>query len=131
MRRQLDSVLRFRAAHKFSTKRVEIDGYKFQSQPEARRYLNLKLMESAGEIADLKVHPCFKIEHEGVDICTVVPDFAYIALREGGRVRYEDVKQQRIGRDGKVKYSTDTRHSRIGRKLLKAFKKIDVDILFA
>ena len=40
--------------NKYRAKKVEIDGEKFDSQKEARRWTQLKLLERAGEISDLR-----------------------------------------------------------------------------
>ena len=40
--------------NKYRAKKVEIDGEKFDSQKEARRWTQLKLLERAGEISYLK-----------------------------------------------------------------------------
>lgn len=145
---------RFTRRHKHQSKIVKIDGHTFQSQIEADRYGELKWLEREGRISDIKVHPRFKIEYNGVKICTVVLDFSYRLVRRGCCTAcqeykcddcigdgyycacdhvpaiYEDVKAQTFGRDGKVSYTTDTRISKIGRNLLKAFKNIDVEIFF-
>ena len=114
-------------AHKMGkAKRQEIDGYKFASKAEARRYEDLKLMERAGEIGMLEVHPKFKITINGVDVCYVIADFAYRSHLVPKRKVVEDVKSQRIGKDGKIKFSTDTRHSKIGRKLVLAVHGIEI-----
>jgi hypothetical protein len=42
---------------KFGSKKKVIDGYKFLSLLEAKRYGELKLLERAGEIKNLEVHP--------------------------------------------------------------------------
>jgi hypothetical protein len=120
--------------HKLQSQVTAVDGVKFQSAAEARRYGDLLLMLKAEKIAELKVHPRFKIEHNGVKICTVVLDFSYIdrSIKSYGvsMIRYEDVKVQKLGKDGKIAFTTDTRHSKIGRKLLKAFHGIDVDLVY-
>ena len=115
--------------HKFDTQRQEIDGYKFQSKAEAERYEQLKLLEAAEKIREIEVHPRFKIVVNGVKICTVVLDFQYYDY-ENCRHVYEDVKVERRGRDGKVAFSTDTRISKIGRKLLDAVHGIDVNLIY-
>jgi hypothetical protein len=82
--------------NKYHARRTEFDGYSFDSQAEYRRYCELKLMVSVGEITDLKVHPRYllqpafkcngkverKIEYEG--------DFEY--LGPDGWIVVEDVK---------------------------------------
>ena len=40
--------------NKFSAQRVEVDGISFDSKKEARRWGELKLLERAGEIIDLR-----------------------------------------------------------------------------
>lgn len=46
-------------------KTKEIDGIKFDSQKEARRYQELKLLEKAGEIRNLQCHPKYPLEIDG------------------------------------------------------------------
>lgn len=56
---------------------VEIDGIRFASQAEGRRYAQLKLLERAGEISRLELQPSFKCEINGKLICTYRGDFRY------------------------------------------------------
>jgi hypothetical protein len=46
---------------KYHNKGTVIDGYKFASKKEGRRYQELLLLQQAGEISDLKVHPVFRL----------------------------------------------------------------------
>lgn len=46
---------------KYNARKTEIDGIKFDSQLEARRYAELKIMERRGEIYDLKLQPEFEL----------------------------------------------------------------------
>lgn len=62
-----------------------VDGIRFDSKAEAKRYGELKLLERAGEIRDLTCHPSYPIAGKAC----YVADFAYI---EGGRQIAEDVK---------------------------------------
>ena len=71
----------------------------------------------------------------GQYICRVVMDFMYHRKNtpykrapRWDRV-VEDVKRQRIGEDGKVKFTTDTRLSQIKRKLLNASYGIETEIV--
>ena len=81
---------------KYGAKRTEIDGIKFDSMAESRRYLELKMLEAAGEITGLSVHPRFVVWECGKDKITYVGDFQY---HEAGELVVEDVKG---GRNGKV-----------------------------
>ena len=107
--------MRFRR-HKYGAKRTEIDGIKFDSRAEARRYQELKLREKAGEIGQLKVHPRYPIVHEGNKICFVELDFEYLdyCLQKEA---FEDVK------------GVDTPMSRLKRKLIQAFYGIEVEVI--
>src|SRR5438552_15212615 len=74
---------------KYKAKPHIIDGYRFDSKKEAQRYSELKLLEYAGEISHLIVHPSFIIEINKVTICCYEADFRYLEL---GKPIVEDVK---------------------------------------
>lgn len=75
-----------------------VDGIRFASKAEARRYRDLKLMERAGEIANLETQPVFPLNLLGVKLGKYIADFRYTDLnRRGpqgqkGCVVVEDVK---------------------------------------
>ncbi len=76
---------------KYRNKRVEYDGHKFDSMREMKRYQELRLMEKAGLIRDLKLQPKYPIVVNSVKVCNYVGDFEYY---ESGRMipTTEDVK---------------------------------------
>lgn len=76
---------------KYKAKKVVIDGILFDSKAEAARYGQLRLLERAGEIRNLEIHPKFPITINGEKVCTYVADFAYFTANE--RV-VEDVKSK-------------------------------------
>jgi hypothetical protein len=116
--------------NKFGAERATVDGIKFDSKIEARRYGELKLLERAHQIQNLRIHPVFEIvfpRHEPslneknfsvtyIPICKVELDFSYIDKRDG-RWHHEDVK-------GK-----DTPMSKLKRKLVEAAHGIKVEII--
>lgn len=63
--------------NKYKNKKVVIDGIKFDSQKEGRRYCELKLLERAGEIRDLELQVRFDFEHTGVNLGFYKADFCY------------------------------------------------------
>lgn len=69
---------------------TEIDGERFDSKSEARRYGELRLLERAGEIRELELHPQFSLVVNGRKVATYEADFAY--SRQDGRRVVEDVK---------------------------------------
>lgn len=78
---------------KYHNKWVIIDGIKFQSEKEGKRWQELRLMERAGEITGLvrqvkiELIPKTKLYRA----CYYIPDFAYFDKRTGKTI-YEDVK---------------------------------------
>ena len=81
--------------NKYRNVKTTIDGIKFDSKAEARRYTELKLLEKAGEITDLKLQPRFILQHsfkhkgKTIRAITYMADFQY---SENGKEIVEDVK---------------------------------------
>jgi hypothetical protein len=84
---------------KYNNKKVTVDGQKFDSKKEANRYRELRLLEKAGEIKDLRTQVKFKLipaqrdEATGKVIereCSYKADFVY--YEEDGETVVEDVK---------------------------------------
>jgi Protein of unknown function (DUF1064) len=80
-----------RGHSKYGAIPVEIDGVRFASKAEGRRYAELKLAESAGIIRDLKLQPRFPFEIGGELMFTYVGDFVYDDVQTKIKV-VEDVK---------------------------------------
>lgn len=81
---------------KFRNKKTVVDGITFDSQKEARRYEELKILLRSGMISDLKLQPEFTISEgyraldgKKVSAARYIADFSYI--QDGQRV-VEDVK---------------------------------------
>ena len=53
--------------NKFNARRVTFDGITFDSQGEFNRYLDLRMLERAGEISGLECHPKFELQPAFVD----------------------------------------------------------------
>lgn len=84
---------------KYGNKKVTVDSVTFDSLAEARRYEQLKLMEQAGAISDLRLQPRYELQKafkdfEGKTQRAIVyyADFSY---NEGGLRVVEDVKGAR------------------------------------
>lgn len=76
--------------HKFNAKPTVVDGIRFDSKAEAKRYTELKLMERGGAIQDLQLQPSFDLHSpDGTKITTYRADFSYV---EYGERVIEDVK---------------------------------------
>lgn len=77
---------------KYKNIRVMVDGIKFDSKAEARRYAELKLMEDTGHIKELKLQPKFELQpkyknNKGETIRAIIykADFSYIETHFQGR----------------------------------------------
>ena len=101
---------------KFRNRPTEIDGHKFDSQAEGRRYEELRLLELAGEISDLRVHPKWDLVVNGALICRYTADFCYLPKGPGDYV-IEDVKGGQ---------ATKTAVYKIKKKLMLALVGLDV-----
>jgi len=98
-------------AHKYGAKSCLIDGIRFDSQAEGRRFSQLKLLLRAGTIEDLVLQPRFPFVVNGIKVCTYVADFGY---READESVVEDVK------------GVKTDVYRIKRALMKAIYGIEI-----
>nr|DAY69534.1 MAG TPA: Endonuclease [Caudoviricetes sp.] len=80
---------------KYRNKKTVVDNIKFESNLEATRYKELKLLERAGEISNLELQPRFLLQDSfkknGRTFRKIeyVADFQYI---ENGKTIVEDVK---------------------------------------
>jgi hypothetical protein len=101
--------------NKHKAKKIRVDGILFASFLEANRYGELKILERAGEVSDIKVHPVFPVEVNGIQVCKVILDFSY--TDKNGCQVHEDTKGQ------------DTALSRLKRRMVEAAYSIDVVIV--
>lgn len=82
---------------KYHNHKITVDGKKFDSKKEAHRYCELKLLEKAGQISDLRHHVPYllipKQEDKDGNLlereCNYIADFEYL---ENGVKVVEDVK---------------------------------------
>lgn len=65
---------------KFSNKKTVVDGRKFDSEKEAKYYGTLKLRQRIGEITSFEHHKVYKLEINGMLICTYEADFVITNL---------------------------------------------------
>ena len=74
---------------KYGNVKTEIDGLKFDSKGEARRWQELKLLERGGVITDLQRQVKYPLMCAGKLIANFIADYAYT---EGGKMVVEDFK---------------------------------------
>jgi hypothetical protein len=102
---------------KYRNKRTVIDGVSFDSKAEANRWLNLKLLERAGEITRLERQVRFPLVVDGVKVCSYIADFSYFT------------KEKRVVEDVKSPATASLPVFKIKSKLVKALYGIDVEIV--
>lgn len=100
-------------AAKYGAIETEVDGIRFASRKEARRYSELRLMERAGEISYLRRQVVFAIHVNGVLVCRYIADFTY-RTKDNPAVIVEDCKGKR------------TATYQIKKKLMKAVHEIEI-----
>jgi hypothetical protein len=64
-------------ANKYHAKRTALDGINFHSKGEAKRYSELKLLEAAGVISELRTQVRFPLTAASAKIGDYVADFTY------------------------------------------------------
>jgi hypothetical protein len=83
--------------NKYNATKTTIDGIKFDSKKEANRYLELKLLEKAGEIAQLELQPRYLLQpafgknSKKYRKIEYVADFQYLDMKTKERI-VEDSK---------------------------------------
>ncbi len=111
-------------------KQTVIDGIKFDSMAEAKRYRDLNLSEMAGIISNLECHPKYPLKVNGKLITTYTADFRY--HNKHGTLIVEDVKGKPKTKKAEkyLKSTTNWVRFRICVKLMKALHDIDVEVVY-
>lgn len=104
-------MIRLPSRSKYRAMPQVIDGIRFASKKESRRYRELKFLVECRAISKLELQPRFEIEVNGQHICRYTGDFRYI---ENGVTIIEDVKGFR------------TPTYRLKAKLMKAIHGIEI-----
>lgn len=110
-------------ANKYNARKVEVDGYKFDSLKEAAHYTSyLRPLLNAGVITELQIHPRYDLRVNGEELrycksnrkINYTPDFEYL---ENGERKVIDVK------------GMDTRVSKIKRALFRVSEGVEVQVV--
>lgn len=100
-------------SNKYGARKVDRDGYRFDSQRECDRYEELRMEMMAGTITLLDVHPRFVLSANEQVVGHYTADFSY--FRNGDFV-VEDVKSR----------PTRTEAYRLRKKLVKALYGVEI-----
>lgn len=99
--------------NKYGNIKTVVDGIRFDSKKEAKRYGHLKLLERAGEILHIEVHPKYRLLVKGEEIGRYEADFSY----------WDKKNQSMIIEDCK---GVKTAVYRLKKKLMKAIYGIEI-----
>lgn len=106
--------------NKYGAIKVKVGDITFDSKAEHKRWLELRILERAGEIEGLECHPVFDAIVNRDLVCKIELDFRYYDKKDH-RLIYEDVKAS----------GTFTPVSRLKHKLLHAlFPEIEVRLVW-
>lgn len=100
---------------KYRNEPVVVDGFRFASKREAARYHELKLLERAGEIYDLKLQPSYDLSVNGKKVCRYVGDFSY--LTQTGMPVCEDVKSDFTAKNPTFRLKAKLFHALFGTEI--------------
>lgn len=109
-----------------ATKQV-VDGVKLDSKKEAKRYRELRMLERAGKISNLEVHPVFPVEIDGRPVKIRSRGFP-----NGRRVRYTaDFRYYEPGRGIVIEDTKgyDTDRARLMRAIVEAVYNVTIEVL--
>jgi hypothetical protein len=98
---------------KYHNVRTVIDGITFASKKEARKYQELNILKTAGDLVSIEMQVAFRIVYENILICKYIADF--VTYDKNGIRHVIDTKGFR------------TREYIIKKKLVKAFYGIDIE----
>ena len=79
-----------RGRGKYGAIKTEVDGIMFDSKGESGRYMELKTLQSLGQIYNLEHQVTYEITAHGETICKYIADFVYQDV--GGCTVIEDFK---------------------------------------
>lgn len=81
-----------RRVNKYNSRWTEVDGIKFQSGAEARRYSELKLLQMGKQISNLRLQVEYPLKVGDLVVGAYFADFVYEDPAGSGRTVVEDVK---------------------------------------
>ena len=103
---------------KYRNKPLVVDGERFDSRKEYRRYKELVMWQSAGEVKNLRRQVTFALNVNGIHIADYVADHVFSLKDKNGFFTkiVEDVKSK----------ATKTRAYEIKKKLVRALYGVDI-----
>ena len=123
----------FNKKSKFHNEPVTVDGVRYDSKNEMRRFNFLKLMEKAGEISNLRYHVKYTLFPKGTVEIRRLPDGTEMELKRYDREHWYEADFVYVTKDGKEivedfkGFETDTFKEK--RDILKKLYGIEITIV--
>lgn len=114
---------------KFNAVKTVVDGITFDSKREAVRYGELKLLDRAGKIRNLVVHPRYSLVVNGTLIANYKPDFYYKYVHSGITDNQGVPYWHPVVEDVKSPPTARKRDFVLVKKLMKAIHGIEVEVI--
>lgn len=93
--------------NKYKNLPASLDGIRFDSQREARRYYELTLLKRAGEIEDVVHHPRFELQptfkKNSMTYRAIVYEADFKVIHADGHIGIEDVKGGPLTKEFRIK----------------------------
>lgn len=121
--------------NKYGNKKVRLDGFLFLSLVEAERYGELKLLQQAGQIEGLAVHPAFTLTINEKYVGDAEFDFSYFRIttahsEHSFTIEHDFIIEEVKGKDQKTgRLVTDTELSRFKRRVFEALYNKTVTVV--
>lgn len=113
------------APHKYAAKPVVVDGIRFHSTKESRRYAELRLLEKAGAITELELQPLYRIVV--VELWRAVPDRRLVNCGSySADFRYRDTTTGALVVEDTKSDATKTTTYRLKKRLVEAIHGITI-----
>ncbi len=96
---------------KYRNQKIELDGYTFDSKKESRRYIELRKMQTIGQINCLNCQTPFQLS-----VCKYIADFTY--KNAEGELVVEDVKSKITRRLSTYRLKSKLMKAELGIKII-------------
>lgn len=106
--------------HKYRNKPIVVDGERFDSRGEYKRWCDLQFLEGAGEISNLRRQVKYDLFVSGKKVCFFKPDFEYI---ERGETITEDFKSPSTAKEPLFRLKKKMFEAQEGRELRITFRR--------
>lgn len=111
-----------RSKSKYGNSKTVVDGIEFDSQKEANRYCELKMLRMSGQIRDFECQPEFELlppfRYNGRTVKGVKYKGDFKVIYPDGRVEIEDVKSIATARDKVYRLKIKMLLSKYGEKIV-------------